>query len=291
MGLYDRDYFREDSHSSERFGRSFSAVAVIIALNVALYLVDQLLGGSLFSVICLKGGDATSPLNWYHCLTYGFAHDPTGFMHIFCNMLTLFFFGPVIERLYGKLEFLVFYLCSIIFGGVVWCVLHSGSESSVLGASGGITAVVILFAFRYPKSIIYIWGIIPFPAWLAGVLYVAYDAFGAHSGMDNIGHDVHLAGAAFAAFYFLSGVCFTKIFVRSNRSKASSSFDSSVRQRTGTSSLFSRKQNTKQWDKESLEEEVDRILAKYSKYGKSSLTKEEENTLRFASKEFQKWQK
>lgn len=303
MGLYDRDYFRENNSSDARRRRyGFSAVATIILLNVAFYLVDQLLGaGVLFNKMCLTGSDATNPLQWYHCLTYGFAHDPKGFMHIFCNMFTLFFFGPILERSYGKIEFVCFYLGAIIFGGIVWCVLHSGAQTAVLGASGGITAVVILFAFKYPKTVIFLWGILPMPTWLAGVLYVLYDAFGAHAGSDNIGHDVHLAGAAFAAFYYLSGIQFSRLFGKKgkhrqstignqqDRNPVSSVFDSNDG-RSKFSILKSSKMDPKQWSKEELEAEVDRILEKYSKYGRSSLTKEEEKILYFASNEFQKWQ-
>ncbi len=291
MSLYDRDYFRGDDSFQDRKRRSgLSAVATIIVLNVLLYLVDQLMGaGTLFDKICLTGTDAFHPLKWYHCLTYGFAHDWRGFLHIFCNMFTLFFFGPVLERTYGKLEFWLFYLGAIIFGGIVWLILHSGSQGSVLGASGGITAIVILFAFKYPKTVIYVYGILPLPTWLAGVLYVLYDAFGAHSGTDHIGHDVHLAGAAFAAFYYLSQIRFSKLF---GKKKERFERSSDSRNNSGTAfSLSKNKETGKRWDKESLEEEVDRILAKYSKYGKSSLTKDEEETLYYASKEFQKWQK
>lgn len=289
MGLYDRDYFREEEPLTfHKRKNGFSAVATIIALNVLLYLIDQFMGpGRLFEKIWLTGADAYNPLRWYHCLTYGFAHDPRGFLHIFCNMFTLFFFGPVLERVYGKAEFWCFYLGSIVFGGIVWLVLHSGAHSSVLGASGGITAIVILFAFKYPKTVIYLYGILPLPTWLAGVLYVLYDAFGAHSGTDNIGHDVHLAGAAFAAFYFFSQIRFTKLFTK----KPHGSRSSSGAQKRFASLWAKEKDSVKQWDKKSLEAEVDRILAKYTKYGKSSLTKEEEETLCYASKEFQKWQK
>ena len=55
--------------------------------------------------------------------------------------------------------------------------------------------------------------------------------------------------------------------------------------------MFRTESTSKSYNRESLEKEVDRILEKYTKYGKESLTKEEEETLYRASKEFQKWRK
>ena len=298
MGLSDRDYYNEDSYSVRRRSTGMSAVAGIIFLNLVLYVLDQLSGNVLFTKIMLLHGElASNPLQWYRCLTYGFAHDPGGIGHILLNMLTLFFFGPVLERLYGKKEFLIFYLSSIILGGVVWNVLHFGEHAGALGASGGVTAVVILFACKFPKTIIYIYGIIPFPAWLAGVSMVLFDAFGMQDATSNIGHDIHLAGAVFAFFYFISGLRFSNFLPGGKAKNAGTSpprdgATASTNSRAKSNSFFSlskKEPSYKKLDKESLELEVDRILGKYSKYGKESLTKEEEATLYFASKEFQKW--
>ncbi len=281
MGLSDREYYYEDAHSTRRPSWKTSAVALIIIANSVLYLLDHFSGDSLFKIMSLFGGVTDNPLQWYRCLTYGFAHDPHGFMHILCNMLVLFFFGPILERLYGKKEFLFFYLTSIILGGVVWNFLHFGDDSvRALGASGGITAIVILYACKFPKTVIYLYGIIPFPAWLAGVSYVAYDAFGAHFAADNIGHDIHLTGAAFAAFYFFSGIRLSSLLTGEKKKNGNSKDYDKVSESYSKSSR-----------RESLEKEVDRILEKYSKYGKESLTKGEEETLYRASKEFQKWRK
>lgn len=41
-------------------------------------------------------------------VTYMFAHG--GFMHLFFNMLALFFFGPALEARWGSREFIKFYV-------------------------------------------------------------------------------------------------------------------------------------------------------------------------------------
>ena len=175
MGLADRDYFQEDSYAKERrVRRHRSITALIIIANVAIFLLDHSTGGALTRYMCLAGSVADQPSQWYRCLTYGFVHDSSGFMHIFCNMLTLFFFGPPLERLYGRKEFLIFYLGSIFFAGIVWNVLHVDARAIAIGASGGIAAVVVLFACKFPRNIVLLYGVIPLPVWLLGVLYSGF---------------------------------------------------------------------------------------------------------------------
>ena len=280
MGLYDRDYYKEEQ---KKRGSGTSAVAIFIILNVVLYFADQATGDSLFKKMALVGEVANSPVQWYRCLTYAFAHDPNGFMHILCNMLVLFFFGPPLERLYGKTEFTLFYLASAIFGGIVWNVLHFGASAAALGASGAITALVILFAFNFPNVRLLLWGIIPLPAWLAGVLFVLYDMFGAVNSFDSVAHEIHISGAVFAACYFLAKIRLTDLFVgKSAGVKKSSSRPLSSGANFKT---YSEKSDRDFLD---LEKEVDDILRKISRSGESSLTEKERETLRYASQEYQK---
>ena len=280
MGLYDRDYYKEEQ---KKRGPGMSAVAIFIILNVALYFANQATGSSLFEKMALVGSVADRPLQWYRCLTYAFAHDPSGFMHILCNMLVLFFFGPPLERLYGKTEFTLFYLASAIFGGIVWNVMHFGASAAALGASGAITALVILFAFNFPNVRLLLWGIIPLPAWLAGVLFVLYDMFGAVHSFDSVAHEIHISGAVFAACYFLAKIKLTDLFTgKSANVKKSSSrpFDSGSNAKT-----HSEKSDR---DFANLEKEVDDILRKIARSGEASLTEKERETLRYASQEYQK---
>src|SRR5439155_485134 len=57
-------------------------------------------------------------------------------LHILFNMYALYLFGPVIEELYGHVEYLAIYLLCALGGGVLTIVAMPGSP--VLGASGAI---------------------------------------------------------------------------------------------------------------------------------------------------------
>ncbi|TWV83986.1 rhomboid family intramembrane serine protease [Moraxella sp. VT-16-12] len=134
-------------------------------------------------------------------ITYGFIHAHG--WHLFFNMFTLFFFGQAIERLYiakfGYLGFLGFYVAAIIFS-VLPDFIKSGNghtRTVLLGASGGVSAVLFAFVLLAPWQLIYFFAVIPVPAIIFAILYVAYSIYAYKKGNDNIGHLAHMAGAVF----------------------------------------------------------------------------------------------
>ncbi len=230
MGIYDRPYYQEKAFS---FGfspdGSRSVVKTLIIINIAIFIADvftsthQEMGDLhrwLSDFLSLKSDLLTKPWNAWQLLTAGFVHAPLGssrsIMHIFANMLGLFVFGPPLESRYGGKEFLRFYLVAIVLANLVWVFvetasggLASGEPRRLLGASGGIAAVVILFVMNYPHQKLYL---IPFPvaipAWVLGILFVGGDLYGTlrNSPSSNVAYVVHLAGAAFGLAYFQFGI-------------------------------------------------------------------------------------
>lgn len=140
----------------------------------------------------------------YHRLvTYGLVHADAG--HLLFNMLTLFFFGRVMEGFYaarfGTFGFLLFYL-----GGLVVSILptyiknrHNASYRS-LGASGAVSAVLFAFILLAPWSRIIVL-VLPMPAILYAVLYIGYSIYMDRAGHDNVNHSAHLWGAAYGVLF------------------------------------------------------------------------------------------
>lgn len=285
MGLYDRDYFRDESgdNRKRRGLGGFSAVAILLTLNIVLCLLVLVTNGAAAQFLGLTGSTAGDPLQWYRFLTYGFVHSPNNILHLLCNMLVLFFFGINLERLYGKLEFLLFYAFSSLFAGVVWGLLFAGRPILVLGATSPVAALVILFAMNFPHARILLWGIIPMPAWVTGVLFVVFDMYGSLQGGGTT-QVLNIVGAVFAAFYFMTKIRFSNLWTRLfNRKKLSRR--ASVSYERKASSPFSAREDV---DFTALEKRVDDILDKISRSGEESLTEQERETLRFASQEYQK---
>jgi membrane associated rhomboid family serine protease len=132
-------------------------------------------------------------------LTYMFAHG--GFMHLFFNMLGLFFFGPPLEARWGSREFIKFYLiCGL--GGAALSFAFA-FNSPVIGASAAVYGVMLAFAMNWPDMPIYIWGIFPVPAKFLVLIIALFSFVSAFSGSGgNTAHFAHLGGFA-AGFLYL----------------------------------------------------------------------------------------
>jgi membrane associated rhomboid family serine protease len=90
-------------------------------------------------------------------LTGAFLHSESSLWHILFNMLALWWFGTDVEDLYGHLEFLAYYLASAVAGNVAFVVAHLAhlqAGAQALGASGAVTAVLLLCAMHFPTRVV-----------------------------------------------------------------------------------------------------------------------------------------
>ena len=211
MGLADRQYYREPDQPGFTLQRPQSMAVTLVIINVAIYLVDRLffehpvqemrLGlSALQETLSVTPQVVTQPWLWWKFVSSGFAHayDPS---HVLWNMFALWMFGRDIELRFGRQEFLRFYLVAIVLGSVIWSVIRLGSDVTMLGASGAVTAVVIAYCMLYPKRMLLLMMVIPVPAWLLGVLIVVVNLVGSRHGNSGIAYDVHLVGATFGFLY------------------------------------------------------------------------------------------
>ncbi|MCL6737355.1 rhomboid family intramembrane serine protease [Streptomyces neyagawaensis] len=73
-------------------------------------------------------------------------------LHLLGNMLFLFVFGAMVEERMGHVEFALFYLGCGYLALVAYAVAHAGSQQSLVGASGAISAVLGAFLFLFPGA-------------------------------------------------------------------------------------------------------------------------------------------
>ena len=299
MAYLDRGYYRSDRPAPLA---EWTGVGIVIAINIAAWLLNFILCGNLvrevvplqFSLndaLCL---DSDLPrhlaTHFWQLLTYGFLHDgpslqfpgPFSPLHLLFNMLTLWFFGREVEGITGRAEFLRFYCTAIVVAGIAWVVAaqFGGQGGRLVGASGGVMAVLAVFIWYFPRQTLLLWGVLPVPAWALGVLYFLSDLQGATTGGGNVAHVAHLAGATFGALYAWRGWDLTGLLEipsrlwRRTRMRVVRPDDDSPRRRPQTDDE----------DDETLQQSVDRILAKISRSGASSLTPDERDTLTRASR-------
>ncbi len=147
---------------------------------------------------------------WRSYLTAMFLHG--GWLHIIFNMWFLWLSGTVLEDLWGRIIYPIFYLAT----GVLACVVHGAvfpnSLVPVLGASGAIAGLMGAFLARFPKTRIrlgwwfffvgfykfYVPAYVILPMWLAlqilpGMLSAAFHIEG------GVAYWAHIGGFAFGA--------------------------------------------------------------------------------------------
>lgn len=131
----------------------------------------------------------------FRVFTSSFLH--VNLFHLLFNMVALFSFGPTVERLLGKLGFIVVYFGAILVSGIVstWVNRHNLTYRSI-GASDAVSGVIFAFVLFFPLAPILVFPI-PFgiPAILFGVAFLMISSLlmGAENRM--IAHEGHLGGA------------------------------------------------------------------------------------------------
>ena len=230
MGLDNRDYSRETPWEREerrRYGggggvgggwTGMSMTTKLIVLTCGLWLLSIMLGDIgggdfdrswVFDLFAMSGQTLVKPWLWFQWLTYGFLHSPITPMHLFGNMLGLYFFGRWLEQARGGTELLRVYLVSMVVAGICGSLFYffRGIPAQTVGASGAVACVTILFAISNRDAIIHLFFVLPIPAWLFAAGFVLYNLYGARASLygaplGNTAFVVHLGGIAFAFLYY-----------------------------------------------------------------------------------------
>jgi membrane associated rhomboid family serine protease len=120
--------------------------AQILVFVVGLYLaqrnlipVEQYLttGRSPTSTWMAVSADALSHGQWWRLVSYAFVHG--GAMHLVFNLIGHYAFGPVAERMFGPVRYLVLWLLGAVGGG---CGAVMTSRAGAVGSSGALCGLV-----------------------------------------------------------------------------------------------------------------------------------------------------
>ena len=142
---------------------------------------------------------------WWRLGTYGLIHADVG--HLAFNMITLYFFGRVIEPFLvgevGQAGYVGFYVAALVFSILpTYATNRDNAEYRSLGASGAVSAVLFAFILTNPWSMLLVF-FIPMPAIVYAVAYTAYSIWMDRARKDNVNHSAHLWGAAFGVAFML----------------------------------------------------------------------------------------
>ena len=281
MGFQDRPYYHEPGHFGPGGGRSFSpgggvsfffpnvtpVVKYLLLANIAIFIVQSLWPNILEPWLAATGESYLSAIQIWRLITFQFLHGST--MHLLFNMLGLYFLGAILERSWGSKTFLYFYLISGVVGGLLFVItnlLGAFGRSYLVGASGGILALLMACAILFPHIKVLLFFIVPvnirvIAGFLAVMYFLSvlrdYNTYGSNAG----GNLCHLGGMATGFVWVMWRGRLASLWIKRQRG------------------AYQRKQQ----HQEQLHYEVDRILSKVHQQGLQSLSRKEKQILQKAT--------
>lgn len=114
------------------------ATQVLVAVNVAVFVVDLLLAGQGTDLTREGGlvGFEVAGGEWWRIVSSGFLH--VSLLHVGFNVLLLWLLGRLVEPAIGSARFLVLYFASLLAGSFGVMVLDASSVVATVGASGAV---------------------------------------------------------------------------------------------------------------------------------------------------------
>lgn len=206
MGWQDRDYARHDMYGRPlpwrpATGSGMSMSTILIIINVAVFVIDAI------SHRALSDWGATDPERvmrgqvWL-LLTSIYLHANP--MHLFFNMLGLYFLGPYLEQAWGSRRFVVVYHACGLAGSLCYVILAQAGWlgfGDLIGASGAVLGVLAACAVLFPHIQLIVL-LFPMRIRTAALLFMGLYVLNVLSRGVNAGGDAaHLGGLALGAAY------------------------------------------------------------------------------------------
>jgi membrane associated rhomboid family serine protease len=170
---------------------------LLIGLNVLVSIIgfSRMNSVNRDSMFFFTPSEVSAGRNYQGMLLSHFSHaDGT---HLLFNMVTLYFFGPVVEQGLGARSMLLIYVSAGIFSTLFVYRSHRADPGyRALGASDSVTAIIFAAIVLLPGMSVYFFFVpIPIPAPLFAVGYIVLSTYMMRRGGGHISHEAHLAGA------------------------------------------------------------------------------------------------
>lgn len=176
----------------------------ILFINVIAFVLTLILSSMNVNVFEYFGQWSYKSDNFYpwQLITHQFLH--AGFFHIIFNMLALVTIGTFVEKFLGQKKFLLFYLLCGVGSAILHMTLSNHVTIPMVGASGALFGLLVLFAIIHPNEKLYLF-FIPIgirSKYLVGALLVIEVLLGLFSTSDGVGHWAHVGGAFTGIFLY-----------------------------------------------------------------------------------------
>jgi membrane associated rhomboid family serine protease len=271
---------------------SRSIIEKIIAINIALFVLTYIFNtlSFLFDInqnfildwFSLKPDFESLLFRPWTILSYGFLH--IGFFHILFNLLFLYYFGNLFMDFFNSKQFITYYLLGIISGGLIYMASYNylpalqTKETLLVGASAGVTAIVIGIASHIPQYALRFRFIGNVKLLYIAVAMIVLDVVQIPNGNAG-GHLAHIGGA-------LLGFVMTRYLHQGTYLIAWVEQVFRQKEKAPLKTVYKSKNKPYQTPNNKNEDQarIDRILDKISKSGYDTLTREEKDFLFNAGK-------
>lgn len=171
----------------------------LIGLNLAMFAVELLMQalGHTYSETILRLGAKQNLLitcgEYWRLLTACFLHS--GIVHIASNLIALYFWGPQVELLLGRVKYLIVYLSAGLFGSVLSYALSDAASVGASGAIFGLLGALLYFRTRHKQVFNQVFGM-----QVLVIIGINLANGFLDTGIDNFGHIGGLVGGFCAAW-------------------------------------------------------------------------------------------
>ncbi|WP_312513745.1 rhomboid family intramembrane serine protease [Chryseobacterium culicis] len=174
---------------------------IVVLIIIAVTCIFSYMGFNniaLFEKYKFNVGAISNRKEYIRLISSAFLH--ADFMHLFFNMLSLYFFQGVVISFFGETGFVILYFGSMILGNLFSLMIYKNQPwYSAIGASGAVSGIIFASIAMAPKEI----SVNFLPGWIFGTLYFGYSVYMMLNPKqwDNLGHAAHLGGAFFGLVY------------------------------------------------------------------------------------------
>ncbi|HEX2605963.1 MAG TPA: rhomboid family intramembrane serine protease [Flavisolibacter sp.] len=306
-------YYQQQNRHRLSIGQDGNTLTLLIAINLVVFIllafikvvyyftysdyVDVRFGEDVFQWVSLPAALDKFIIRPWTLLTHMFVHDTKSVWHILANMLWLWSFGYILQDLTGNKKLVPVYIYGAVAGAVAYIAAYNLIPAlrvnlevqQAYGASAGVMAIAIAATTLAPGYRIFPMLNGGIPLWVITVIYLIIDL--ATIPYNNPGgHIAHIAGAAMG-FLFITqsqrgrdwGAWMNQFFDWVNNLFNP---DKPKKGKVVKSQLFY-KSKVQPFKKTSTltQQRVDELLDKINQRGYHSLTDDEKELLKRASKE------
>jgi membrane associated rhomboid family serine protease len=211
-----KDYFRElDSAVSRNLS---PVVKWLIYLCCGVFLCEVFAQDFIVTLFGARPITTIYGLQLWQLVTYAFVH--ASIWHLFVNLITLFFFGPRIERRWGSETFLRFVLivgAGAVLTHMVVTILMSSAAGRIylyipiIGISGVLFGIMLVYALYYPNDIVLVYGILPIKVKYLMVIVGVFTLVSSTQPGLPVAHLTHLGGLVFGYLFYRFPSVFQRI--------------------------------------------------------------------------------